>query len=259
MTSIAQDKTPPWIIAHRGARDEAPENTVAAFERALTYPIDGIELDVQMSRDGHIIIYHDWTMQRLGGRKRYLFNLNREALAALDWGAWFHPGFAGEPLPVFGEVLGRLGPRTRWLIEIKSHPSERESGRITRLTEKVLALVDKHSHALGPDRVHILSFDPRVLQHAADLAPRWRYVLNLSPQVSGLVSDKNSKALKHLWAVDEQIGRLSGELIRQAHARGLKVFTYTCNTPGQVRKALDLGVDAILTDRPGWLTGRMLP
>ena len=124
MTSIVPETGTPWIIAHRGARDEAPENTCSAFERALTYPIDGIELDVQMSRDGLVVVYHDWTIRRLARRGRYVFALDREELAALDWGAWFHPDFAGEPMPTLGGILSRLGPRTRWLIEIKSHPAD---------------------------------------------------------------------------------------------------------------------------------------
>ena len=258
MTSIVPETGTPWIIAHRGARDEAPENTCSAFERALTYPIDGIELDVQMSRDGLVVVYHDWTIRRLARRGRYVFALDREELAALDWGAWFHPDFAGEPMPTLGGILSRLGPRTRWLIEIKSHPAERESGRIGRLAENVLALVEEHCHALPAEQIHILSFDPEVLLQAARLAPRWRYVLNLTREMSNSGLKENHKALAHLWAVDEQIGRLSGNLVRQAREAGLKVFTYTCNTVRQVRKALDLGVDAILTDRPGWLSSRFL-
>lgn len=244
---------PPWIIAHRGARDEAPENTCSAFERALTYPIHGIELDVQMSRDGGMVIHHDWTLRRLSGDKRNLFEMDREELAALDWGGWFDPDFAGEPMPMLDEVLRRLGPRTRWMIEIKSHPAEQASGRIGRLTEKVLAVIDAHARAIGPDRLHVLSFDPEVLRHAARLAPQWRYVLNLPQRASDAGIMGNDKGTSHLWAVDQQIGKLSADLVQWAHGAGLKVFTYTCNTPRQVRKAMDLGVDAVITDRPGWL------
>jgi glycerophosphoryl diester phosphodiesterase len=242
-----------WIIAHRGARDEAPENTFSAFYRALDYPIDGIELDVQLSRDGGVVIYHDWTIYRLARRRRYLFDLSLEELRALNWGGWFHADFNGEAMPLLKTLLSRLGPQTRWFIEIKSHPAEQTSGRVRRLTETVLSLIGGCGHSFASDQIYILSFDPQVLLHAADLAPDWRYVLNLSDQARGPGKDYDFNSFQSLWAVDEQIGRLSSDLVQQAHHSGLQVFTYTCNTPRQVRKALELNVDAVLTDRPGWL------
>ncbi|MCP4748662.1 MAG: hypothetical protein GY874_21380 [Desulfobacteraceae bacterium] len=244
----------PLIIAHRGAKDEAPENTYSAFERALKYPINGIELDVQMSRDGHLVIYHDWTIYRLTQQRRYLFNMNQHELAEIDWGAWFHKDFSGEPLPTLEAVLTRLGPRTRWMIEIKSHPAQRASGRIRHLTEKVLNLLERQHHIIKPDQIHILSFDPKVLLHASGIATQWRYVLNLSKKMPDQKFLQNLSCLKYLWAVNDKIGKLSVELVQKAHKAGLKVLTYTCNNPGQVRKALNLGADAILTDRPGWLS-----
>jgi glycerophosphoryl diester phosphodiesterase len=243
----------PWIIAHRGARDEAPENTRSAFARALTYPIDGIELDVQLSADGHMVLYHDWTLRRVARWNRHLFALSLAEMARLDWGAWFDPAFAGEALPLLESILWELGPRTRWLIEIKAHPAEIASGRARRLIEKVTVLLDAVQERIREDRLHVLCFDATLLAYAAGMRPNRRYILNLSPKETKRIVSSRA-ATDHLWAVDAPIARLSEALVKWARRRGLRVFTYTCNRPHQIKKADALGVDGVITDRPGWLT-----
>jgi glycerophosphoryl diester phosphodiesterase len=243
----------PWIIAHRGARDEAPENTRSAFMRALTYPIDGIELDVQLSADGHMVLYHDWTLRRVARSSRRLFNAPLAELSRLDWGAWFDPAFAGEPLPLLEPILGEMGPRTRWFVEIKAHPVEKKSGRARRLTDQVLLLLDTIEERTSQDRLHVLCFDPDLLAYAAGLRPNRRYILNLSPkEAKGIM--KRRAATDHLWAVDVPIARLSAGLVKWARRSGLRIFTYTCNRPHQIARATAFGVDGVITDRPGWLT-----
>jgi glycerophosphoryl diester phosphodiesterase len=246
--------TMPWRIAHRGARDQAPENTRSAFERALLFSIDGIELDVRMSADDVPVICHDATLQRLTGRRTPVEALTRAQLEALDWGGWFDPDFRGEPLPTLAQVLTLFAPRTRLLIEIKSAPSRRRTGRTERLTRRVMDMLADGSRKLRPDQIYILSFDPQVLRLAHQLAPQWRCVFNapeLSPQQAMLLPPED---IDRWWAIDVRIGRLTAAMTEWAKSRGLRVFTYTCNGPRQVQKALRLGVDAILSDRPDWLT-----
>ncbi|RJQ65194.1 MAG: hypothetical protein C4519_28700 [Desulfobacteraceae bacterium] len=244
----------PWRIAHRGARDQAPENTRAAFDRALDYPIDGIELDVRMSADDAPVIFHDDTLRRVTGRRTPLEELSLTQLEGLDWGGWYHPNFSGEPLLTLAQTLAWFGPRTRLMIEIKSTPAHQRNGHAARLTRRVIDLLAGMPQSVPADHIFILSFDPRVLRLAHELAPQWRYVINapeFSPHwVMALPPDQTA----YLWAIDVRIGRLSPVLAGWAKARGLRVFTYTCNGPRQVHKALRLGVDAVLSDRPGWLT-----
>lgn len=247
----------PWCIAHRGARDEAPENTRTAFTRALRYPIDGIELDVQMSADGRCVIYHDATLRRVGGGSRRVADLTAAQLAALDWGRWFHPDFAGEGPLTLDETLAAFGPRTRLLIEIKSSPAERRSGHSDRLTRAVVACLAALPANVPADHIHVLSFDQQVLHLARRLAPSWRYVLNLPERDPGQVMAWPTTALEGLWAVDGRIATWTPALVAWARARGLRLFTYTCNGPRQVAKALRLGLDGILSDRPGWLTAHV--
>ncbi|MBI5063724.1 MAG: hypothetical protein HZB87_09760 [Desulfatitalea sp.] len=254
MQPIASAQNRPWCIAHRGARDEAPENTRSAFTRALGYPIDGIELDVQMSADGRCVIYHDATLRRVGGGGRRVADLTLAQLSALDWGGWFHPDFEGERLLTLEETLAAFGPRTRLLIEIKSSPAERRAGHSDRLTRAVMACLAAVPAGVPADHIFVLSFDLQVLQLARHLAPRWRYVLNLPEENSEQVMTWPSAELEGLWALDGRIAAWTPDLVAWAKARGLRVFTYTCNGPRQVAKALGLGLDAILGDRPKWLT-----
>lgn len=245
----------PLRIAHRGARDEAPENTFTAFERALAYATDGIELDIQLSADGTAIIYHDATLHKITGRRFRVSGQTRQKLALLDWGRWFGSKFAGEPLATLEETLARFAPRTRLLLEIKSYPADQRSGRTNRLTREVIRLLGRMPAAVPQSHIYILSFDSDALQSAHQLAPQWHYVLNAGEEHVQTLNHHSIPQLSYLHAIDVRIDRLNARIIQWARQHGLKVFTYTCNHPRQVGKALDLGVDAILSDRPGWLTG----
>lgn len=240
----------PWCIAHRGARNEAPDNTRSAFERALNYPIDGIELDVQMSADGVPVLYHDQTLKRVGGGRRPIADLPYSQLRQLDWGGWFDDGFSGEPLMTLDQIMTLMDRCPRLLIEIKSYPGQWRSGHACRLTETAISMITKPEYSNYQDRLYILSFEAKVLDMAHKLAPHLPKVLNLTgrePFDEVVESD-------FLWAIDVQIGKLSAPMVRKARGRGLRIMTYTCNTPRQVAKAMRLGLDAIISDRPDWLT-----
>ncbi len=245
----------PWCIAHRGARNEAPDNTRSAFARALNYPIDGIELDVQMSADGVPVLYHDRTLYRVGGGRRRVADLTCAQLQQLDWGGWFHPDFSREPLMTLEQLLPLLNRCPRLLIEIKSHPGEQSSGHTYRLTEKVISMVTRPQYSTYQDRLFILSFDAEVLTLAHRLAPHLNKVLNLTgrePYEYEALWDSN-----FLWAIDVQISKLTAPLVQRTRSRGLHIMSYTCNGPRQVAKAIELGIDAIITDRPDWLTKQL--
>lgn len=240
----------PWCIAHRGAREEAPENTRSAFLRALHYPVDGIELDVQMSADGIPVVYHDRTLRRVGGGGHRIADLPLDQLRRLDWGGWFHSDYRSEPLMTLEGLLAMLDQCPRWFIEIKSRPGERESGHAFRLTEKVVAMIGQPQYRAFQNRLYLLSFDAEVLTCAHRLAPCLRMVRNLATK--DVVTE--IRDTRHLWAVDVPIQKLNASIVQWARNHDLHIMTYTCNGPGQVARAVRCGVDAIISDRPGWLT-----
>jgi glycerophosphoryl diester phosphodiesterase len=245
--------TLPWRIAHRGARREAPDNTAPALKKALTYPIDGIEFDVQMSADGRPVLYHDRTIWRLDRRRKRISDLAFSELETLDWGAWFSAAFSGEPPLTLAGALEMLHACPRLLIELKSNPRDRRSDHVRRLTETVVSTLKRKRYRLLQDRILILSFDPDVLAQAHDLAPEYRYVLNSSARGPSCLRDLPDLLIRNLWAVDIHIGKLTAQWARWAADRTLRLMTYTCNNSPQVQKALTLGVDAIISDRPMWL------
>ncbi len=242
-------KPRPWIIAHRGARDEAPENTGSALQRAVDLPVDGVEFDVQMSSDGVPVLYHDRTLFKVARRRSKIGDLQRKELEQIDWGRWYHKRFTGEPLTTLEMALTILKDCPRICIEIKSHPDDQLSGKAYQLTEKIVQLLNRSEIKEHKKRSLMLSFDPEVLTRAHRMDDGLKYVLNL-PEKDPL---DHAMETGHLWAVDTRISNLSVELVHWAHERNLRVFTYTCNGTRQVGKAVRAGVDAIITDRPAWL------
>ncbi|HMA86760.1 MAG TPA: glycerophosphodiester phosphodiesterase family protein [Desulfosalsimonadaceae bacterium] len=236
----------PWIIAHRGAMAEAPENTRAAFEKALDYPIDGIELDVQLSRDGVAVIFHDASLKKINGTRRPVSAYTYSELCRMDWGAWFSPVFAGEPILTLEETLEKYGRQTRLLIEIKTDGASGD-----RTSNRVLAhtVVDLMTAVLPPqliEKMMVLSFDPDIIATAMRRAPHLTYALNL----------KTEKFPRRDWpvrlyAASLPIHKMNTRFVANCQSSELRVMTYSCNTETLVDKALGVGVGVIMTDDPG--------
>ncbi len=244
----------PWLVAHRGAMREAPENTRAAFDRALSYEPDGVEFDVQLTRDGVPVLYHDRTLARIEGGRKRISDYTYSMLRRKDWGGWFSRAFAGEPILSLEEALQIYGARTRLLIEIKSRERDRLSGASDTLTRRVLDLLARHIPAAARGDVFILSFDAEVLDLAHREDAGWRYVLNVTNPRARL------RRAPHQWcflyARCIAVRKLGRSFVEKTHDAGQRVMTYACNIPAQVNKALALGVDVIMSDRPGWLVQR---
>ena len=239
----------PWLVAHRGAMAEAPENTRAAFDRALSYPVDGIELDVQSSSDGVPVIYHDDTLKKISGRFRALADYPFEHLAAMDWGQWFSPAYAGERLVTLEEVFKSYGARTRLMVEIKPPVRKKHHALYQKLAQTVAEMMRKLIPADMQENMYVLSFDPALLTIVREYDPGRHCVLNLSKAVDrasewGINMDALHGAGLHL-------SRLSRRFISFCRSHRKMVMTYSCNTRKTIDRALDLGVDVIMTDDPG--------
>lgn len=243
----------PLIIAHRGARAEAPENTAAAFAHAMAYPIDGIELDVQMSADGVALLFHDRTLKKVAGVRRRPGDLSWEKLQEMDAGSWFAPEFAGEPLLGFDRMLEMFAGRTRLFIEIKVFKADRRSGRAVRLTDSVLQALTGPRYSEHLELFRILSFDPEILLYAGGKDPGLQLVLDVSKAGAKGLQQSPKNRFEHLSAFCIHVGGVSPDLIEWAHGIGKEVFVYTCNDKGTLQKMLAARVDGVLTDDPGWL------
>ena len=250
MEKLRSDGSRPWIVAHRGDSHAHPENTLVAFDEALKLPVDGIELDVQLTRDGAPVVYHDRTLAKVGRQRARVSGLGVAELRTLDAGSWFDERFRGARIPTLDEVLERHGPRTCLLIEIKARPEAGGTRLLERLTEATLEALERHRLA---EHVLLLSFDGTVLERARERSPRLRTVQNLAklPRRGGAAW----RRLEPLFAISVDVRALTRRFVEDAHERGKPVLTYTCNARQSLARALTAGVDAIMTDRPGWLLG----
>ena len=242
----------PWVVAHRGARFEAPENTRSAFDIALTYPIDGIECDVQLTKDNIPVIYHDRTLSKLNDGRKRISDYTLAKLRTKRWRSWSETHYYNEPLLTLEEVLCGYGKRTRLMIEIKSRLWDRIAGRSRLLTVIVLKAIRKFVPESHHKNIFILSFDPSVLILAQKIEPHWRYILNLLESPSTLTNE--SFHLENLHGLCVPIEKHSNSLEHFVHSHGKVLIVHRCNVLTEVKIALKWNVDIIITDKPGWLT-----
>ena len=243
---------PPLVIAHRGSSATQPENTTPAFDAALADGCDGIELDVQLSRDGVPVVYHDRTLHKVGGGRRRVSRVDAAELLGLDAGGWFAPRFRGARIPTLERVLRRYGRRTRLLVELKARPRDRAEELHLRLAATVGAML----RTLGLERrVLLLSFDADSLSAAPDRSPRVRTVLNL--EAPRRMTAALRRRLVTVFALSVDVRTITPAIVRAAHELGRPVLAYTCNSTRAVARALDAGADGLMSDRPGWLRERI--
>ena len=233
------------VIAHRGFSGVAPENTLAAFRKAIDVGADMFELDVLLSKDGRVVVIHDDTLERTTDGEGAVSARTLEELRALDAGSWFAPEFNRERIPTLEETLELAKDRILVNIEIKTEAvTDRAQGGIV---DKTLELVRR----LGMmDQIVISSFDPRALAHARELDPGVKTASlydaerqeHLSPEevMAEVASNGFNLSRKQ---VDESI-------VEACHRLGRPVAVYTVNEIPEMQRVLDLGADAIFTDYP---------
>jgi glycerophosphoryl diester phosphodiesterase len=239
-----------WVIAHRGASRDRPENTFAAFREALRQGCDGIELDLQRSRDGVAVVYHDRTMARAGGGRRRLSALDWSELRKLSPAGGFEGAHGRERIPRLDQVLRRFGERTKLLLEIKVRG---DTASQIRLAEEVALRVAELSLQR---RVMFLSFEPAVLDALAEEEPGLSRVLNVKPPVA--VDATLKRRMARVDVVSADVRSLTEEFADTVHDLGRSLMVFTCNTPRRVELALRCGARGIMTDRPGWLRGYLV-
>ena len=203
-----------------------------------------IEVDVQLTSDDVPVIYHDRTLTKVSGSRRVVSDCSLQQLAAVDFGRWFSPRFAGEAIPTLDAVLRRFAKRTCLLVEIKVDAKVLSSARRRRL-------VDKTVHALvqaRPPEAWVLSFDPAALRRVAASGPRLRRVLNVDapPPMRRLV-----RTLQSVDALCLPARFVSRRLVDVAHEQQRQLWVYRCDTSRNLEAAKKAGVDAIITDWPG--------
>jgi glycerophosphoryl diester phosphodiesterase len=239
------------IIAHRGASYDAPENTLSAFRLAFEQKADAIELDIHLSRDGRIVCVHDFTTHRIGNVDKAIREQDLGELKLLDVGRWKDLRWMAERIPTLREALQTVPPGKRVYIEIKSSPE------ILPELERVIG-----ASGLRPEQFTVIAFDYDTIVKAKtwlkNIECAW--LVSFKPdarrrspeEITDEIIERASCA--HLDGLDLNFtGPLTAEFIKKARAAGLKVYVWTIDDIESATRMIDLGVDAIATNRPAWL------
>ncbi len=248
------------IIAHRGSSMRAPENTLAAFKRATRDGADAIELDVRLSADGHVMVYHDRSLARLTGDPRDFNAVTREELARFDIGGWFGHDFRDERIPTLSQALATTRGKAGLMIELKPAPGYGRAlagAVITTLNAETDARyacwakapvpAEAYPRCGYPDawpEMRIASMSPSLVRTVEELAPSLRTTLLAQLIVPGTLDRHRFDALglRH--------NRITENEMRLAAVYGYEVHAWTINSPGRMATLIDMGVDAIITDYP---------
>lgn len=247
----------PLLFAHRGGAGLAPENTVAAFDRAAALGVDGIELDVRFSRDGVVVVHHDAVLSRTTNLDGPVGARTSDELARADAAARFQPEGAGHGRPFAGRGIGvptlaevlRRHRALRVIIELKQNEPA--------LASAVLACVRA---ADADDRVCLGAFGRRVLREARRLAPHVATSASREEVRWALYRSWVRWPVRHVPWSGYQIPERSGvtrvvsrRFVADAHAADLGVQVWTVDDPDEGRRLLAWGVDALISDRPDLL------
>jgi glycerophosphoryl diester phosphodiesterase len=247
------------VIAHRGASGYAPEHTFAAWDRALELGADYLEQDLQMTRDGLLVVMHDDTLERTARREgrpcsgRVIDHTIAE-LRACEVGSWFNdarpeaarPEYPGQPVPTLGDVFGRYAGRAPFYIETKQ--PEAAPG----MEEALVALLDAHDlreAAAAEWQVLLQSFSEASLRRLRALDERLPLIQLIERGDSARDIEARLAAIaEYAVGIGPHHSAVDADLVAAAHAHCLAVHTYTVNTDADMTRLAALGVDGMFTD-----------
>jgi len=283
------------LIGHRGAAGLAPENTLAAFRKALEFNVDGIEMDVQLSADHVVVVHHDFTLKpettrTAGGRwltedacrpikELTLFELKTYDVGRLKPSTDYARRYPdqqpadGERIPTLREVIallkGRKDTRTHLWVEIKTSPEQPERAPDPEaMVEAVVTVLKKERFV---SRTALVSFDWRALMYCRKRYPQIPVVFlsdagDFLEKIRSAVSEKDSKRYglpaEKIHSIPQVIHHLGGRLwgprfdsltpqaLTEARALGIRVFPWTPDDKNDIQRLAQMGVDAIITNRP---------
>lgn len=232
----------PLILCHRGAKNYAPENTLPAFKIALELGADGFELDTQLTSDGHVVVYHDRTVDRATNGHGKLSKLPLAELRKLDAGSSFSEKFRGEKIPTLDEVFETIGKRAVINVELKNFSSPFDN-----LAEKVCEVVRHHGMRKN---VLFSSFLPWNLKKTAHILPEVPRGLITIRGRWGVWGRSFGFNFGNYDALHPYLGDVTAQQVQRVHKLKRKIIVWTVNREEDMRRLFSWGVDGILTDDP---------
>ncbi len=233
LLKVDQDR-PVAVIAHRGASGAAPENTLAAVVRAVEDQADWVEIDVQETADGAVVVVHDSDFMKVAGNPLKIWDASLASLKEIDIGSWFDPAFSSERTATLDEVLLATKDKSGVVIELKYY------GHDEALEQRVIDIVEAADMV---DQVKIMSLKADAVAKMRRLRPKWNV---------GLLA---SASLGNMWDLDVDFlavnsATMSRQLVRGSQDAGKEVYVWTVNDALSMSGMLSYGVDGLITDEP---------
>ena len=230
-------------IAHRGAANFAPENTKAAFQKAIELGADFLECDVHLSKDGELIIIHDDKVDRTTNGKGYVKDFTLAELKELDAGGNFHASFAGEQIMTLDEFLDEFYGQAGLLIDLKNplmYPG---------MEEKVVALLNEYKEL---NSIIVQSFDMKSMRKMTTLLPELEVALLMKPSIRNVSSQEINDMTSFATYINFNVSYINKHVINEIHNQGGKVLVWSTKNQRWVDKAYQYNVDGIITDFSIW-------
>lgn len=243
------------IVAHRGASYDAPENTLASEKLAWKQGADVVETDIWLTKDGQIIVSHDKNTKRTAGRDALITDLPLAELRQLDAGKWKAESFAGEKLPTLDEQIALIPAGKRMFVEIKTGPE---------IVPELVRCLERTKSS--PRSITIISFNYESLKECRRQLPGYKtqYLVSYrAPTAKAAPTAKKQPTLDEIIA-EAKAANLTGLDLqstwpltpadtKKIKAAGLELHVWTVDDPAVARHWVELGVDSVTTNRPGWL------
>ncbi len=232
------------IIAHRGASGLAPENTIAAMKMAINFGCDGIETDLQLTKDGEVVVFHDWSVERTTDGKGEIKDLTFEEILKLDNGSWFGTEFKGERVARLEELLEVIPENLIINLELKSQAYDSRG-----LEEKVIGILNKKNREKN---IIISSFSHESLMRVREIDKHIKlgllyegYLIDLPKYIHNLDID--------IYSIHPGVSHVDEKFVKQIHEIGLKAYVWTVNDKKSAERMESYGIDGIITNYPNLL------
>ena len=230
-------------VAHRGASGHAPENTMEAFQKGFEMKADYIEIDVQMTKDGELVVIHDTTVDRTTNGTGKVGDLTLEEIRQLDAGSWFSEAYAGEIVPTFEEVLDAFRGKVGILIELKS--PELYPGMEDKIAD---ALIERNMSLPNNRKIIIQSFNHESMKKSKELLPNIPHGVLAGASWANVTKEQLSQFATYADFFNPNMSIVTDELVSDVHETGMEIYPYTSRSQEQALHLFDLNVDGIITD-----------
>lgn len=226
------------IIGHRGASGHAPENTLAAFKKAVAMGATFVETDLQLSRDARFVAIHDDSVDRTTNGQGKVHDQTLAALRRLDAGSWFGSEYVGERIPTLEEIL-EFSKKNDVVFYLELKPSGSWGGEH--------ALIGALRESGEVARVMVISFDPNILAGLRNIEPTLMTGVLYDGQLADPLKSATDAGARQIVVRGDLV---TPSLIAEAHKRDLQVVCWTINQPAHIRLLVAAGVDGIMSDYP---------